>query len=122
MMELVEYSLISIPDTTVKVPKAYDDKARKLINALADNQTIISLVPEHPYLSNPGILARARSLTETDDEEKSKMLKDLLYLRIAIHGNEKIVHGAKDTNAWIAASEIDSTLIDLVGTLEDRML
>ena len=65
-------------------------------------------VSEHPYLGNPGILAR----TEAGTPESLK-LQDEVYLRVCIYGNEQKMGGPEREEAM----GLDGALIQIVQDL-----
>ena len=84
-METIEYKLKSNPNRTVMVPKDYADKAESLLNlAIERPEDLHDAFDEHPYLSNPGILARVASLTRSEPGSADSLkLEDEVFLRAA---------------------------------------
>jgi len=112
-MEIIDYKLKVNPETSVNVLAEYGKKADGLINTAleGDPKKLIEVVSEHPYLSNPGVLARTMALVK----EKSKRLQDIVYLRICQWGNQRRINGG---NLSQEVLQMDSNLIQKIEWLE----
>jgi len=114
-METAEYQLKSNPEKSVRVPADYASKAESLVKLAVENPTgLADSISEHPYLGNPGILARTASLARTEaGTPESLKLQDEVYLRVCIYGNEQKMRGPERDEAM----GLDGALIQMVQDL-----
>ena len=115
-MKTTRYDLKSRAGTSVEVPADYAEKAERLVDhALSGVQTLRDNISNHqPYLGNPGIISRARSLAETQkDSDESLRLQDELYLRICSYGAGQEMQGLDKEQAFEMSLRLEQLVRDL---------
>jgi len=96
VMKTVQYELRSQQGFFVDVPADYAEKAESLVDLVLQNPMLLltdteSAVTEHPYLGNPGILAKVASLATAEQGTMlSLILQDEVYLKVCIYGIQEM--------------------------------
>ena len=112
-METIEYQLKCNPEISVKVLAEYGKKAKDFVDvALKGVNELKEVLDEHPYLTNPGVLSRTTQLIQN---QKSKRLQDIVYLRICVWGNKRRINNGDYSEEVV---QIENNLIQKIEFLE----
>ncbi len=107
-------------DESVVVPASYDGRIRGMIEDMVNNpDKLLRYVAENDYLRTPLVMSGLGRLSGAKGTDNSDRFEDILYLRIAINGNRKLMEGV-DGEQRAKAAKVDLNLVRAVHAIEQN--